>query len=167
MGGGRGVTADLSVGLPWTGGSRGRASTQPLIMSSHYEYYEFSHKRQIFFWMQPVWPHILKHNHFEEAQKYKKESARIPRVFWLWKNLMKGLFPLKWLIQEDMEADYEKLERRSRIRTARARQINPQVMKHHWVGRLWREFTKGRLSAWEWRLWQISRTKLPPHNRWV
>lgn len=28
--------------------------------------------------------------------------------------------------QEDMEADYEKLERRSRIRTARARQINPQ-----------------------------------------
>ena len=26
-----------------------------------------------------------------------------------------------------MEADYEKLERRSRIRTARARQINPQV----------------------------------------
>lgn len=28
--------------------------------------------------------------------------------------------------QEDMEQDYEKLERRSRIRTARARQINPQ-----------------------------------------
>jgi len=28
--------------------------------------------------------------------------------------------------QEDMEADYEKLERRSGIRTARARQINPQ-----------------------------------------
>jgi len=28
--------------------------------------------------------------------------------------------------QEDVEADYEKLERRSRIRTARARQINPQ-----------------------------------------
>ena len=37
-----GVTADLSVGLPQTGGSRGRASTHPLIMSSHYEYYEFS-----------------------------------------------------------------------------------------------------------------------------
>ena len=28
-----------------------------------------------------------------------------------------------------MEADYEKLERRSRIRTARARQINPQVIE--------------------------------------
>ena len=26
-----------------------------------------------------------------------------------------------------MEADYDKMERRSRIRTARARQINPQV----------------------------------------
>ena len=29
--------------------------------------------------------------------------------------------------QEDVENDYEKLEKRSRIRTARARQINPQV----------------------------------------
>ena len=30
--------------------------------------------------------------------------------------------------QEDVENDYEKLEKRSRIRTARARQINPQVL---------------------------------------
>ena len=29
--------------------------------------------------------------------------------------------------QEDVENDFEKLEKRSRIRTARARQINPQV----------------------------------------
>ena len=34
--------------------------------------------------------------------------------------------------QEDVENDFEKLEKRSRIRTARARQINPQV------GRGWR-----------------------------
>ena len=31
-----------------------------------------------------------------------------------------------------MEADYEKLERRSRIRTARARQINPQVIERRY-----------------------------------
>ena len=31
--------------------------------------------------------------------------------------------------QDDVENDYEKLEKRSRIRTARARQINPQVNK--------------------------------------
>ena len=35
----------------------------------------------------------------------------------------------KPISQEDVEADYEKLERRSRIRTARARQINPQVIR--------------------------------------
>jgi hypothetical protein len=29
--------------------------------------------------------------------------------------------------QDDIENNYERLERRSRIRTARARQINPQV----------------------------------------
>ena len=55
---GRGVTADLSVGLPQTGGSRGRASTHPLIMSSHYEYYEFSHKKNFFFWMQILNEHV-------------------------------------------------------------------------------------------------------------
>ena len=35
--------------------------------------------------------------------------------------------------QEDVENDFEKLEKRSRIRTARARQINPQV-SNKWFG---------------------------------
>ena len=34
--------------------------------------------------------------------------------------------------QEDVENDFEKLEKRSRIRTARARQINPQVTSLIW-----------------------------------
>ena len=57
------------------------------------------------------------------------ESRPINKVCFrrMWREWL-GL-SFKPISQEDVEADYEKLERRSRIRTARARQINPQVIR--------------------------------------
>ena len=45
--------------------------------------------------MQPVWPHILKHYNFEEAQEYRKRGARIPIGLLNMRELNEGSIPIK------------------------------------------------------------------------
>ena len=127
---GLGVMGGLSVALPWSGGSRAMSPTSLSscqVISINHSPWSWTSILIMILCVYLMFCRRLEC--YNTGGCLLVESRPINKVCFrrMWREWL-GL-SFKPISQEDVEADYEKLERRSRIRTARARQINPQVIR--------------------------------------